>query len=659
MLAPTAAGASAATTGESAASAAKPAGTPALEVCGQGPAVTRPSSVILTCADDGELAQHLTWTSWGATRAAATGIVTWRGGAKDLAESTRWEQARADIVLTSPVTEPGHRVLFTQLQLKVTGATPKGFMRDLKFDEAPAQAVSPVPASPAPSARVRPAISMTPAAASGTLSYASIEGYWLAAGGPDGSSGGYTDAQIAAAITGAESSFRPGAIQPGVDYCGSLADKAGWGLWQITCGNSVPAYGTDFQLLDPWNNAEAAVSKCKADIAAGDNCFDPWTTYTAGTYQSYLQSTSANTGVTDPGEYVQAGSTPPGTPSSPAANPGSTYGPTLGSTPSPVSDDAAGNFAAFVNSSGQLAYDSFSDGWSGPTVLPGTPRADSPVVVAPNGNYVFFIESNGDVANDWKTSTGWSGPSTTGGTAEPGSALAYSPANTANGTDRAIAFQNASGTIVNDYYTTSWQGPAPIPGAALTDTPIAWNSTGTGIYYVNASGNVTNAWFSTASGWQGPGDIGGAALPGTGLTYSPGNAADGTDQSVAFQNASGTIVNDYYTTANGWAGPAPIPGAALAGTPLAYNATGTNIYYVNASGNVTNAWFTSASGWQGPGDIGGAAIAGSPLAFSPGNAADDTDPSVFFINTSGTLVNDYYTASDSWAGPAPLPGTPR
>jgi hypothetical protein len=661
LLAASAAGASAATAGQSTAGATTPTvgAKPTLEVCGQGHAVTRPSSVILTCADDGELAEHLTWTSWGATRATASGIVTWRTGARDLAGSTRWDRTRANIVLTNPVTKPGHRTLFTQLELHVTGATPKGFLRDLRFNEAPATVpVSSVPESRASSAKVRPAVSPIDAAASGTLGYGDIEGFWLDAGGPNGSSGGYTDAQIAAAITGAESSFLPGNIQQGVDYCDAAPDEAGWGLWQITCGNSVPAYGTDFQLLDPWNNAEAAVSKCAADVAAGDNCFAPWTTYATGKYESYLQSTAPVTGLTDPGQYVQYSSTPPGTPASPAANPGSTYGPTLGSTPSPVSDDSAGNFTAFVNSSGQLAYDSFASSWSGPTVLPGTPRADSPVVVAPGGGYVFFIESNGDIANDWYTSTGWSGPGLTGGTAEPGSALAYSPGSTTDGSDPAIAFQNASGAIVNDYATsTGWAGPAPIPGAALTGTPIAWNTTGTNIYYVNASGNVTNAYWSASSGWQGPGDTGGTAERGTSLTYSPGSTTDDTDPSVAFQNASGTIVNDYYNT-SGWNGPAPLPGAATPGTPLAYNATGTNIYYVNASGNATNDYFSASSGWAGPGDTGGAALAGSPLVYSPGSTTDDTDPSVFFINTSGTIVNDYYNTS-GWNGPAPLPGTPR
>jgi hypothetical protein len=167
-------------------------------------------------------------------------------------------------------------------------------------------------------------VKLPPPAPSGSLSYANIEGYWIYAGGPSGSDGSYTYPQVAAAITGAESSFLPGNIQPGVDYCGAGSDRAGWGLWQITCGNSVPQYGTDFQILDPWNNAEEAVYKY--DQAGG---FSPWSTYTSGAYAQFLQHTSPNEDISDPGEYEQYHSTPPGTPSSPAPDPGSTYGPPM------------------------------------------------------------------------------------------------------------------------------------------------------------------------------------------------------------------------------------------------------------------------------------------------------------------------------------------
>jgi hypothetical protein len=301
---------------------AAPAGattTAAVEVCGQGPAVTRPTSMILTCADAGELAEQLHWSTWTAAGASATGTVTWRACRALCADSTRHDSAAADYTLTDPVTVAGKGLLFTRLEMHVTGPTPRGFMRNLAFDEAPGPGAAP-PISRQHGVREAP---------SGTLGYGPIEGYWLYAGGPDGSSGGYTDAQIAAAITGAESSFLPGIIQPDVDYCGAGSDRAGWGLWQITCGNSVPTYGTDFQILDPWNNAEEAVYKCVQDMDAGYNCFTPWSTWASGAYEQYLQTTAPDMSISDPGQYVQINSTPPGTPSSPAPDPGSTYGPPM------------------------------------------------------------------------------------------------------------------------------------------------------------------------------------------------------------------------------------------------------------------------------------------------------------------------------------------
>jgi hypothetical protein len=316
------AGAPAGVAGSSAGATGAASAHPAVKVCGAGAAVVRPRSMILTCADDGELAGRLSWTSWSRAEASATGIVTWRACRALCADSKRWDSTSADYTLTDPVRVAGQGWLFTRLELHVTGTTPHGFMRNLAFDEAPAT-ISP------PRQDLRTRQDLPPAAPSGMLGYAAIEGYWLYAGGPDGSAGGYNDAQVAAAITGAESSFLPGIIQPDVDYCGAGADRAGWGLWQITCGNSVPQYGTDFQILDPWNNAEEAVYKCDQDVAAGFNCFDPWSTYASGAYEQYLQHTDADMSITDPGEYVQVNSTPSGTPSSPPADPGSTYGPPM------------------------------------------------------------------------------------------------------------------------------------------------------------------------------------------------------------------------------------------------------------------------------------------------------------------------------------------
>jgi hypothetical protein len=329
--------------------AATTTATPAVEVCGQGTAVVKPATMILTCADEGELAQGLHWTSWTATRATATGEVTWRECQKMFcAKSKQYGRASATYTLADPVRVAGDGVLFTRLEMHVTGTTPKGFQRSLAFDEAPASTAATPPLS-----RMR--ANAIAAAPSGSLSYAAIEGYWLYAGGPNAQEGSYDQAQIAAAITGAESSFLPGIIQSGVDYCGAGSDRAGWGLWQITCGNSVPQFGTDFQILDPWNNAEEAVYKCDQDVSAGFNCFTPWSTWASGAYTQYLTSTAANMSISDPGEYTQVNSTPSGTPSSPAAAPGSTYGP-----PMPNSQSASTSRNLLENGS----FESSGAGWS-------------------------------------------------------------------------------------------------------------------------------------------------------------------------------------------------------------------------------------------------------------------------------------------------------
>lgn len=132
-----------------------------------------------------------------------------------------------------------------------------------------------------------------------TLSYPQLESLWIQAGGPA------DVASIAAAITYPESSANPAAIQPGQPYA-----TTGWGLWQITPGNSEPQFGTDHALLDPLANAKAAVAKYRA---AG-NSFRPWTTYNNGAYRQYLQNvapdasgiqTASDTGGTPPSSAGQ------------------------------------------------------------------------------------------------------------------------------------------------------------------------------------------------------------------------------------------------------------------------------------------------------------------------------------------------------------------
>jgi hypothetical protein len=298
---------------------------PVFKACGTGAAVRQPASIVLTCADRGMTARRLRWTSWTATGATATGTVTWRLTSTDAGRTT------ADITLTDPVRGAGGTLVFTALRLHVTGATPRGFIRDATFDEAPSAVTAPGSRIAAPRALPGRAgasgAGASGAGASGQLDVAGIEGFWVLAGGQSAGSvrvpgyGTYTYPQIAAAITGAESSFLPGNILLGAPYA-----DTGWGLWQITPGDSEPRFGVDYQLLDPWNNAEAAVAKYDA------SGFLPWTVYTSGVYERFLpdaQGVAPDTALTDPGQYEPYDApAPAGTHNS--SSPGTTYGPPIG-----------------------------------------------------------------------------------------------------------------------------------------------------------------------------------------------------------------------------------------------------------------------------------------------------------------------------------------
>ena len=109
----------------------------AVEDCGQGAALTRPASLVLACADQGMMAKNLKWSSWSGTSATATGIITWHVCTPNCAESTKWDSASAEVTLIDPVSEGGKQVLFTKLELRVTGATPPGFTRVATFNMAP------------------------------------------------------------------------------------------------------------------------------------------------------------------------------------------------------------------------------------------------------------------------------------------------------------------------------------------------------------------------------------------------------------------------------------------------------------------------------------------------------------------------------------------
>jgi hypothetical protein len=85
-------------------------------------------------------------------------------------------------------------------------------------------------------------------------------------------------AVIATSITEPESARIQDNVQQGQPYA-----TTGWGLWQITPGDSEPQFGINNAMLDGLNNARAAHAKW---VGAGG--FSPWTTWEHGLNQPYI-----------------------------------------------------------------------------------------------------------------------------------------------------------------------------------------------------------------------------------------------------------------------------------------------------------------------------------------------------------------------------------
>ena len=118
---------------------------------------------------------------------------------------------------------------------------------------------------------------------------ANLAQLWIQAGGPPGY------ANIMAAIAMAESGGR-NVIQQGQPY-----GSTGWGLWQITPGNSEPQFGVNNALLNPLNNAKAAVAKFRS------GGLGQWTTYTSGAYRAFLRGGGGGTGGHVGGTFARGG----------------------------------------------------------------------------------------------------------------------------------------------------------------------------------------------------------------------------------------------------------------------------------------------------------------------------------------------------------------
>jgi serine/threonine protein kinase len=329
---------------------------------------------------------------------------------------------------------------------------------------------------------------------------------------------------------------------------------------------------------------------------------------------------------------------------------------TAGPTPivpiaSLFSEQSAGQAVAFATSGGQIRYDSYAAGWHGPGVLPGTPRAGSPLVLSPDGEHVFFFAKNGSVVNDYLSGSTWQGPYPVGGTAGADSGLSFSE--DGNDSHPTVVFVDTGGKLVYDDYTTSWQGPVTLPGTPQSGSPLLISQDSDNVFFLSQNGDVVNDYDMQGSDWQGPAPVGGTAEAGSGLALFPG--AGSAHPAIAFVSTSGKLVYDSYSASANWSGTYPLPGTPRTGSPITWNANGTSVYFIESGGRVADD-SRSGSGWSGPVLTGGTAARGSALEYAQGTGSSAGPPSLMFIDSDSdsALVEDSYASG--WHGPGPLPG---
>ena len=124
------------------------------------------------------------------------------------------------------------------------------------------------------------------------LTFAALRRLLAAAGVPAGW------VPLVAAFAFAESGATPSEVQAGQPYA-----TTGWGLWQITPGDSYPEIGTDDQLLTPALNARAAAAKFAAQGPTAWRNDKTWTAWKAA-------GAEPEPSVADVAGYVRTWATP-------------------------------------------------------------------------------------------------------------------------------------------------------------------------------------------------------------------------------------------------------------------------------------------------------------------------------------------------------------
>ncbi|GAB97040.1 hypothetical protein BJY21_000495 [Kineosphaera limosa] len=117
--------------GDSAAIRAR-AGVTFLTECVEGNQVRQPKTFTLSCADNNQRLEQLSWKRWGHDRAYATGIVR-ENVSTPMSKGDKWISYKVKVI-ASNIVEGEASASYNKLTVKVVGKAPKGVQRVEVFD---------------------------------------------------------------------------------------------------------------------------------------------------------------------------------------------------------------------------------------------------------------------------------------------------------------------------------------------------------------------------------------------------------------------------------------------------------------------------------------------------------------------------------------------
>jgi len=338
--------------------------------------------------------------------------------------------------------------------------------------------------------------------------------------------------------------------------------------------------------------------------------------------------------LTDPGEYVQVNSTPPGTPASPAADPGSTFGPGL----------------------------------------PGVAVDNSPAAGIDSGFNVdtFWKGTNGGLWENNRTGSGsWTGAHQIAGMGPLGSQPTVAVTSAGN---QYVFWKGTNGYLWEGYYLNgSWNGPYRVTDTAgdligpMASPPTAG---------VDSNGNVYVFWMNsgdggleetTGKGYQ-PGSFGGFhEIAGTApLGSAPAVAVSGAGNQYVFWRNTSANLEEAYNLNGTWNGPSLVTDSAnnkigpMASAPAAGIDSNGNAYVFWQNNTDNGLEETSGKGYQ-PGSFGAKhEISGmAPLGSGPAVAvAGDSNQLVFWKGADANANLFEANWNGTWNGPTNLGGGP-